>query len=114
MSEEVKSLYDEPTPEGGVIRLAKWPEGYVLWHHGEIVWRSWQKEAAPEWTQFAIAKLELKPGDIVVLKSADRISLETSLRLCDRFRTLVPNHNKVVVLERIDIAVVRPTEGNAA
>jgi hypothetical protein len=28
-------------PEGGVIRLAKWPEGYVLWYHGEIVWRSW-------------------------------------------------------------------------
>lgn len=36
-------LHSEPTPEGGVIRLAKWPEGYVLWFHGEIVWRSWAK-----------------------------------------------------------------------
>ena len=42
--------YKETTPDGGLIRLAKWPEGYVLWYHGEIVWRSWlgkkQKEAS--------------------------------------------------------------------
>lgn len=33
------------TPEGGVIRLELWPaggggDGYVLWYHGEIAWRS--------------------------------------------------------------------------
>lgn len=35
------TLYRETTSEGGVIRLSKWPEGYVLWFHGAIVWRSW-------------------------------------------------------------------------
>lgn len=38
---ETISLYHEKTPEGGILRLSKWPEGYVLWHHGKIVWRSW-------------------------------------------------------------------------
>lgn len=42
LSDQPHSLYSEPTPEGGVIRLAKWPEGYVLWHHGSIVWRSFR------------------------------------------------------------------------
>lgn len=32
---------EETTPERGVIRLEKWEEGYVLWFHGEIVWKSW-------------------------------------------------------------------------
>ena len=33
-------LYEEKTPEGGVIRLEKWPEGYELWYHGMRVWKS--------------------------------------------------------------------------
>lgn len=33
-------LFEEPTQRGGVIRLEKWPEGYVLWYHGAIVWSS--------------------------------------------------------------------------
>lgn len=38
---ELEDLYSEETPDGGIIRLARWPEGYVLWHHGEIVWKEW-------------------------------------------------------------------------
>lgn len=38
---ELHEIHSEETPEGGVVRLSKWPEGYVLWYHGEIVWRSW-------------------------------------------------------------------------
>jgi hypothetical protein len=38
---ECEDLYEETTPQDGVIRLARWPEGYVLWHHGEIVWKEW-------------------------------------------------------------------------
>lgn len=33
------------TEAGGTIVLAKWPEGFVLRYHGEIVWRSWVHEA---------------------------------------------------------------------
>jgi len=43
---ETTDLYSARTPEDGVIRLAKWPEGYVLWHHGKIVWRSWETKPA--------------------------------------------------------------------
>ncbi len=41
ISDSDSTLFKEATPDGGVIRLAKWPEGYVLWFHGEIVWRTW-------------------------------------------------------------------------
>jgi len=33
------------TREGGKLVLVEWPEGYVLRHHGEIVWRSWEQKA---------------------------------------------------------------------
>ncbi|MGV1951673.1 hypothetical protein ACQZ44_12655 [Agrobacterium vitis] len=42
---EVSSLHKEVTPEGGVIRLEKWPEGYALWYNGKIVFRSWCETA---------------------------------------------------------------------
>jgi hypothetical protein len=35
------TLFRQRTPGDGVIRLEKWPEGYILWYHGEIVWRSY-------------------------------------------------------------------------
>lgn len=43
--DEVRSIVKETTPEDGVIKLEYWPEGYVLWYHGEIVWKSWEKRA---------------------------------------------------------------------
>ena len=42
---DLPTLHSETTPEGGVIRLSKWPEGYVLWYHGKIVFRSWTETA---------------------------------------------------------------------
>lgn len=35
-------LYEETTPEGGIIRLSRWPEGYVLGYDGKIEWKSWE------------------------------------------------------------------------
>jgi hypothetical protein len=34
----------EVTPEDGLIKLERWPEGYVLWYHGEIAWKSWEAD----------------------------------------------------------------------
>jgi hypothetical protein len=34
------SLFEEKTPDDGIIRLEKYPEGYQLWYHGKIVWKS--------------------------------------------------------------------------
>jgi len=40
----VRSLASETTDAGGVIRLEYWPgDGYVLWYHGMIVWKSWEQ-----------------------------------------------------------------------
>lgn len=38
---ETVTYFSAETPEGGIIKLCKWPEGYVLWYHGEIAWKSW-------------------------------------------------------------------------
>lgn len=43
--DDLPTLHSETTLEGGVIRLSKWPEGYVLWYHGKIVFRSWTDTA---------------------------------------------------------------------
>ena len=40
--------HEQYTPEGGIIRLSRWPEGYVLWYNGRIVWRSWQQDCGVE------------------------------------------------------------------
>ena len=58
-TEELSTLYSETTPEGGVLRLSKWPEGYVLWHHGKIVFRSWIDVATQEITLKLVLKTKL-------------------------------------------------------
>lgn len=43
LHDELLDLYRFEDPfHGGVTRLASWPEGLVLWHCGEIVWKSWE------------------------------------------------------------------------
>lgn len=67
---ETVVLYEERTPDQGVVRLVRWPEGYVLWHHGEIVWRSW----AP---QLVTLRLEVDASAAIAAFSAeaDRLRL---------------------------------------
>ena len=43
MSEPVATRWSDETPEGAVIRIEQWPEGYILWYHGEIAWKSYGK-----------------------------------------------------------------------
>ena len=41
----VRTVGRETTDRGGVVRLEYWPmDGYVLWYHGRIVWKSWESE----------------------------------------------------------------------
>lgn len=43
---EVSKLWQMTDPfNGGVSCVESWPEGLVLWHEGEIVWRSWGPKA---------------------------------------------------------------------
>ncbi|WP_019567350.1 hypothetical protein [Agrobacterium sp. 10MFCol1.1] len=34
------------TSEGGKIVLCEYPEGFILRHHGEVVWREWSRPSA--------------------------------------------------------------------
>lgn len=44
MSDEpIVTFFSQETPDGGVIRLMKVPEGYQLWYHGQMAWRSYGK-----------------------------------------------------------------------
>lgn len=61
---------------------------------------------------FAIAKLQVKPGDVVILKSAELLSDTTMNRIRAMFEGLLPHGNKVAVVHELDIAVL--TEGDAA
>lgn len=36
--------YEGDTAEGGKIVLSNYPEGYILRHHGEVVWREWDRK----------------------------------------------------------------------
>lgn len=40
--EDTLALCQINDEELGIIRLMKWPEGYVLWCGGVIVWKSWE------------------------------------------------------------------------
>jgi len=68
MTDEAVSLYSETTPGDGVIRLARWPEGYVLWFHGKIVWRSWVSD------QQARAEMLRKVEGVLSIPSAGHAS----------------------------------------
>jgi len=41
---ELETLLKTETPRFGVVRVARWPEGLVLWVGGEIVWKSWTRD----------------------------------------------------------------------
>lgn len=35
--------FEGDTDEGGKIVLCEYPEGFMLRHHGEVVWREWSQ-----------------------------------------------------------------------
>ena len=41
MSTNVIKMFEAEDDRTGKIRLEWWPEGFVLWAGGEIVWRAW-------------------------------------------------------------------------
>jgi hypothetical protein len=44
---EVEKLFEYRDEELGVVRLERWPEGYVLWVGGMIRWKSWEMKREP-------------------------------------------------------------------
>jgi hypothetical protein len=61
--------------------------------------------------QYRIAKLELRPGDILVLKVLRHVSAEEAARIAERFQQFVGIQCRVVVIDEvIDLSVVRREE----
>ena len=67
----IRALIQETTPDEGLIRLEYWPEGYILWYHGEAVWRSWRKAET-------VSKIVLKidPSEVQAMIHAEMTKLE--------------------------------------
>jgi hypothetical protein len=57
---ELATLFEEKTAADSVIRLARWPEGYLLWFHGRIVWREWSAAEGQENPQQEIERLKIE------------------------------------------------------
>lgn len=93
--EDTATLHSEGTPEGGVIRLSKCLEGYVLWYHGQIAWRSWAKKLV----QLRVTGFRGNPLR-VVLSSGDEATI--SQRLIDSFASPSPfeQHPDDVAVDR--------------
>ncbi|HYC66656.1 hypothetical protein [Brevundimonas sp.] len=72
---EIVEIARAETPDGGVVRLSQWPEGFVLWYHGEIVWRSWREAET-------VSKLVLKidASEVQAMVHAEMAKLEQRAR----------------------------------
>ena len=71
-----------------------------------------------EVAEYAIAKLDLRPDDTLVVKCQGTLESERSSRVHGIFRRLVPDGVRVVILDdRTDLQVLRaeppPTPANA-
>jgi hypothetical protein len=58
-----------------------------------------------------IAKLELKPGDTIVLSHALKLSFEIMGRLKSQLESIFPGHRVLVLDKGLDLSVVTPVEG---
>jgi G3E family GTPase len=61
-----------------------------------------------EVTRFEIAKLELRPGDRVILKTDLLLTKDQVQNLRDSWRQLVPDNEIIVLTAGLTIEVLRP------
>lgn len=60
--------------------------------------------------RFEIAKLDLKPGDILVIKTLEHYSQEAIKHLVENFQKMVPNEVKGIVIDGggFELSVIHP------
>jgi hypothetical protein len=62
--------------------------------------------------KFEIAKLELRPGDILLVKTESKLSGVGTERMVSMFKQAIPEDVKVIVTEELDMAVISPVQMN--
>lgn len=61
--------------------------------------------------KFEIAKLDLRPNDILVVKLGDVISMDEATHLRDEMSAWLPSSNKIIILsDGADISIIRPED----
>jgi hypothetical protein len=61
--------------------------------------------------EFRISKLEIKPGDFLVVRSRQRMSQQTADRLRESLKGVMPTDVKCLVFDgEIDLSVLTPPE----
>ena len=66
-------------------------------------------EAAPEWLEH-LSVLRLEPGDIIVLRSPRMLQLDAVKRLSAEAQARFPDNKVLVLMDGVDIGVVRPVD----
>lgn len=54
---EVQTLSTYWSDETGLVKIEQWPEGYVVWFGGEIVFKSWAKKEATLKIELDVSKI---------------------------------------------------------
>lgn len=57
-------------------------------------------------TPATIAKLELNPGDVVIVKVNDNLTRERTQQIADTVNEVLPNHKVIVLARNLSIEVV--------
>lgn len=60
--------------------------------------------------EFKIARLDLRPGDILVVKCRDRLTRETVVRLQEVIRATAPGHKGLILERGMDLAILTAAE----
>ena len=56
-----------------------------------------------------LQRLELRPGDVLVLKTADKLSLATLRNIGERMRKICPEHKLIILDAGMELGVLSPT-----
>lgn len=60
--------------------------------------------------EFKIARLDLRPGDILVVKCQDRLQRDTVLHMQEVIKRACPSHRALILERGMDLAILTAAE----
>ena len=61
---------------------------------------------------YAIGRIRLEPGDILVAKSNLLLTKEQAMAVRDQVKRFVPNNEVMVLVGHVDLAIIKVVESN--